>query len=173
MPDVVLMPYQPAWPGRFARLRTVLIGVFGDVDVDVQHIGSTAVPGLTAKPVIDVLLGTPSLADIEAVVPMLALHDYRYVSRYEADLPMRRYFVRDADTSTPRVHVHGVVRGSPLWREHLAFRDALRNDPALAARYQALKQALAARFAHDKAGYTAAKAPFIRAVIASALAATP
>lgn len=165
MSAVVLMPYAADWPDQFARVRNELLAALDGTDGQAEHIGSTAVPGLIAKPVLDVLLGAATLARIEAAVPALARRGYRYVPRYETELPMRRYFVRDADDASLRVHVHGVVTGSPLWREHLAFRDALRADPALIARYQALKQDLATRFAEDKAAYTAAEAPFIRGVI--------
>lgn len=178
MSAVVLLPYSERWPLAFELIRAEVLGVFADPPVDsepasLQHIGSTSVPGLCAKPVIDVLLGATSLARIEANIGALAALGYVYVSKYERELPMRRYFVRDADGERPRVHLHGVVVGSPIWREHLAFRDALRADPALRDRYAALKTELAARFARDKAAYTDAKAPFIRATIDAALAANP
>lgn len=182
MSAVVLLPYSERWPLAFERIRDEVMRAFSgersdahadDSAVDVQHIGSTSVPGLCAKPVIDVLLGAASLARIEANIGALAALGYVYVSKYERELPMRRYFVRDADGERPRVHLHGVVIGSPIWREHVAFRDALRADPALRDRYAALKTELAARFARDKAAYTDAKAPFIRAAIDAALATNP
>lgn len=79
-------------------------------------------------------------------------------------IPDRRYFSRSADARLA-VHVHVVVERGRLWREHLAFRDALRADPTLAARYGSLKRELARTHAHDRAAYTAAKAPFIAAVL--------
>ncbi|MBP6750210.1 MAG: GrpB family protein [Xanthomonadaceae bacterium] len=178
MSAVVLSPYSNYWPQNFERIRAEVLGVFDDAAVDdepvnLQHIGSTSVPGLCAKPVIDVLLGAASLAQIEAKIAALDALGYGYVAKYERELPMRRYFVRDAEGERLRVHLHGVVLGSPIWREHLAFRDALRIDPALRDRYAALKTELVQRHAGDKAAYTDAKAPFIRAIMDAALAATP
>lgn len=184
MSAVVLSPYSERWPQQFERIRDEVSRVFSDahaaddepigsMSVEIQHIGSTSVPGLCAKPVIDVLLGASTLARIEAKIGALAALGYIYVSKYERELPMRRYFVRDAEGERPRVHLHGVVLDSPIWREHLGFRDALRADPALRDRYATLKTELAERHADDKAAYTEAKAPFIRTVIDTALAAKP
>ncbi len=156
-----------AWPAQFEALRDGLLAAFAPASVVIEHVGSTAVRGLAAKPVIDMMLGAASLAAIEARIPALAAAGYEYVARHEATLPERRYFTRPAGT-LPAVHLHAVVADGTFWRRHLAFRDALRADPALAARYGRLKRELADRFAHDRAAYTAAKAPFIAAVLADA-----
>lgn len=166
MAAVQLADPDPRWPRQFETVALAIQAAMADVPGTVEHIGSTAVPGLCAKPVLDVLLGVPALALVEARVARLAAQGFRYRPEHEAELPDRRYFVRDADASLPRVHLHAVVQGGALWRAHLAFRDALRADPALTARYAGLKQALAVRHATDKAAYTAAKAPFIAAVLA-------
>lgn len=162
---VVIRPYSAEWPAAFQRVREELWTACAPLDVLVEHIGSTAVPGLAAKPVLDVLLGVGALSDLESKIPALERLGYAYVARYERELPMRRYFVKSGP-DTVRVHVHGVERGKRLWNEHLKFRDALRADPTLRARYAALKLRLATEFAHDKSAYTAAKAPFIEAVLA-------
>jgi GrpB-like predicted nucleotidyltransferase (UPF0157 family) len=164
MPAVVLAAYSPDWPAAFRAVRAELLSVFAADTICVEHVGSTAVVGLPAKPVIDVLLGAPSLADIEARIGALVAVGYVYRAAYEQVIPDRRYFVRPAGASL-RVHLHGVVQHAHLWREHLAFRDALRRDPSLQQAYQTLKQRLAVQHADDKAAYTAAKAPFIRRVL--------
>jgi GrpB-like predicted nucleotidyltransferase (UPF0157 family) len=171
MAAVVLSPYSDLWPSQFERIRADALRIFADESIDMQHIGSTSIPGLCAKPVIDALLGAESLAHIEAKIDALQALGYRYVSKYEDELPMRRYFVRDADSECLRIHLHGVVRDSTLWRQHLTFRDALRADVALRDRYARLKTELAGPYALDKSAYTDAKAPFIRAIIDAALAA--
>ena len=160
-----VVPYDNAWPAHFDAVREILRRLFPEADI--EHIGSTAVPGLVAKPVIDVMLGANSLAAIEERLPALRDEGWTYVAKHEAALPMRRYFTRPAG-ATPPVHLHAVVIGSTFWCEHLAFRDALRRDPALMARYALLKTELAARFAHDRAAYTDAKGPFIAAAVAAA-----
>jgi GrpB-like predicted nucleotidyltransferase (UPF0157 family) len=164
---VHISPYDPAWPAAFATARAEIAAVFAPPGVVVEHIGSTAVPGLAAKPVIDLLLGAPSLAVIEAAIPALAALGYGYRPAYEADIPERRYFVK-AEPGALKLHLHGVVSGSALWRDHLAFRDALRGDAGLRADYENLKLDLARQFAADKAAYTAAKAPFIQEVLRTA-----
>ena len=170
MSSVTVVPYEEDWLLQFARVRDHLLRVFGDMAIQVEHIGSTSVPSLAAKPVIDVLLGADSLTAIESRTDALERVEYRYISKYERELPMRRYFVKAEETHSLRVHVHGVVLGSAMWHEHIAFRNALRSDNVLLSGYQTLKMELAERFPHDKASYTAGKAPFIRSALASLLA---
>lgn len=131
-----------------------------------EHIGSTAVPGLCAKPVLDIARGVGRLEDVEARVPELARLGFSYRPEHEQHIPDRRYFTR-AEGATPRVHLHALLLGGALWTQHLRFRDALREDPALAQAYAALKRQLAVLHASDKAAYTEAKAPFIGQVLAS------
>lgn len=166
MSQVVVDPYSTRWPVVFDTVRDELSSALVPVAATIEHIGSTSVPGLAAKPVVDVLVGVRALADVESRIPALDAGGYGYVQKYERELPMRRYFVK-ASVSSLRVHVHAVEQGSRLWREHLAFRDALRADAELRARYQQLKLQLAAAHADDKSAYTAAKAPFIQSVLAS------
>jgi GrpB-like predicted nucleotidyltransferase (UPF0157 family) len=167
MSQVILSPFSNEWPVLFGVLREELLTAFAPTTVAIEHIGSTAVPGLAAKPVIDLLLGASSVAEIEAKTDAVVTLGYVYRHEYERELPMRRYFVK-APIHSLRVHLHGVVIGSRLWRQHLAFRDALRAGEALRREYQTLKQRLAAEFANDKAAYTDAKAPFIQSVLARA-----
>ncbi len=114
----------------------------------------------------DILLGVESLNDAEASIPTLATIGFDYRPEYEAQIPGRRYFVRPAGAA-PRVHLHTVVRGGDLWRQHLCFRDRLRQDGELLHSYAGLKRSLAVAHAADKAAYTEAKAPFIQQVLAS------
>ena len=169
MPTVILTPYSPDWPNQFHAIREELLSAFAPTVVTIEHIGSTSVPGLAAKPVLDVLLGASSLADIESKIKPLSEIGYSYVPKYEREIPMRRYFVRSSATSL-RVHLHAVELDSRIWQEHLAFRDRLRADANLRSEYQALKLRLAEEFADDKAAYTAAKGPFIQAVLANVFA---
>lgn len=166
MSSFIVSPYSSEWPKLFESIREELLHAFSPAAVAIEHIGSTSVPGLAAKPVIDVVLGAGALADIEARIEPLGDLGYVYVSKYEDDLPLRRYFVKSPPTSL-RIHVHGVEQGSRLWREHLVFRDRLRADDGLRIRYQALKLRLAEQYADDKSAYTAAKDPFIQSVLAT------
>ena len=156
---VRLVAHDPAWATRFADERARLLTALGDLPAEIEHVGSTAVPGLAAKPILDVLVGRPA-GDVAPYVE--ALQRAGYVYRGEAGIPGRHYFRR----GDPRTHhLHLVECGGAVWRDHLAFRDRLRADAALAAAYGALKERLAIQHAEDRAAYTEAKAPFITAVL--------
>ena len=125
--------------------------------------GSTSVPGLAAKPVLDVLLGRPHGAPVAPYVPPLVRLGFEY--RGENGLPGRDYFKRAAGGGAPAVHLHLVEYDGALWRDHVGFRDRLRRQPGTAAAYAALKRELAARHAAARHAYTDAKGPFIREVL--------
>jgi GrpB-like predicted nucleotidyltransferase (UPF0157 family) len=163
---VTIVSYDPTWPRRFVEERAVLAGVFTGVDAAIEHVGSTAVPGLGAKPVIDVMVGVPQLAEAEHRVPALESAGYEYVREYEKQLPERRYF-RKPRSGARTFHLHCVVKGSDFWICHLAFRNYLRAHPDSAAAYYELKRELAARVSKEE--YTEAKSPFIKGILASAL----
>jgi GrpB-like predicted nucleotidyltransferase (UPF0157 family) len=166
MTEVYLMDYQANWPAQYAQVAAELGSVIAGPGVVVEHVGSTAVPGLCAKPVLDIALGVVEFALVEARIPALAGRGFTYRPGYESDMPDRRYFVRP-EGPLPRVHLHAVLLDGALWRQHLWFRDALRQDPELAQSYAALKRHLARVHGFDKAAYTEAKAPFIRQVLAA------
>ena len=163
--SLIIAPSSAEWPRLFLAQRDALRDAFAPVDVDIEHIGSTAVPGLAAKPVIDILVGAASLADIESRIPAIVAAGYTYRPEHEGALPMRRYFTLTPPDSL-RVHVHAVVRKGRLWRDHPGFRDIAHKYRVLSDRYRALKLALAEHHAHDKSACTEAKAPLIREVIA-------
>ena len=164
--QVLLVPYDPDWPRRFDEERRVLATVFAGAEAVIEHVGSTAVPGLGSKPVIDVIVGVPGLAAVDERIPALEAAGYEYIQEYEKQLPERRYF-RKPRFGTRMFHVHCVVTGSASWIQHLAFCDYLRARPEVAAAYYKLKEDLAARV--SKADYTEAKSPFIEQVLASAM----
>ncbi len=153
----------PGWPAAFAAEARALAAFFPPDTVRFEHVGSTAVPGLSAKPIIDILAGATRLVVFEQAVGRLAEHGYAYVPEFEAELPQRRFF-RCAERS---IHLHAVVHGEAFWTEHLRFRDRLRASPGLAAEYEALKHRLAERHRMDSFAYARAKTPFVRRVLAS------
>lgn len=161
--DVNLQDHDPAWPQRFETERARLLALLPGTFVDIQHIGSTAVPGLLAKPVIDLLAGVASMDEARALGPALCASGYTTSAEFNDTLTDRQWFMRWANGRRTH-HLHVVVHGGEVWLERLRFRDALQADPALVARYAALKQALAQRHAGDREAYTDAKAEFVRAV---------
>jgi len=162
---VEIVPYDPVWATLFIveaeRLRTALDP--GQV-LGIEHFGSTAVPGLAAKPIIDILIAVRSLALAKTtmVQPIVALG---YV--YWADNPKtdRMFFVKGMPPYGERRthHVHITEPDGEMWRRRLAFRDYLRADPGEARRYEALKRDLAARFPTDRERYTDAKTEYVEA----------
>lgn len=162
---VRLVPYDPAWASLFAaevaRLRAVLAP---DLPLTLEHMGSTAVRGLVAKPILDLLAGYPPGTPVGRYVA--ALREAGYVHRGEQGIPGREFFRR----GEPRAyHLHLVAEGGAIWREQLAFRDALRRESALRDAYAALKLELARRFPRDRESYIDGKTAFVRAVVEQAL----
>lgn len=159
--EVRLHPYEPSWPIMFSteclRLNSLLPGVF----LQVEHIGSTAVPGMPAKPVIDLLAGVESMALARSVAKRICTLGYTTSAEFNETLTDRMWFMRWAEGHRTH-HLHVVVHDGNVWREHLAFRDALRSSPTLAVRYAELKFQLAAKHSTDREAYTNAKSEFIR-----------
>ena len=161
--DVDLQAYDDAWPAMFVGERDRLLGLLPLSFIDIEHIGSTAVPGLLAKPVIDMLAGVESMVMARSLSGVLREAGYTTSAEFNATLRDRQWFMRWADGHRTH-HLHVVVHRGPAWRERLRFRDALRADPVLAARYAALKAELAVRHPSDREAYTQAKAAFVHAV---------
>jgi GrpB-like predicted nucleotidyltransferase (UPF0157 family) len=161
---IEVVEYDPAWPGRFAETATPIRRELGDVALRIDHIGSTAIPRLAAKPVIDVQIAVGSFEPLDGYRrPLEALG---YV--FQPDNPERtkRYFREPP--GTPRTHVHVRVSGSFSQQLPLLFRDFVRAHPAVADEYAALKRELAARHADDRQAYTDAKDPFVWRVLRDA-----
>jgi GrpB-like predicted nucleotidyltransferase (UPF0157 family) len=159
---VYIEPYDPSWPERFERERDLLQGVLRHwLVAPIEHVGSTAVAGLSAKPVIDIMAGVASLSESEPAIAALVPHGYCYWP-YKADV--MHWFCKPSDELRTH-HLHIIPFQSALWHERLAFRDALRSDGALALEYQRLKLELAERHRHDREAYTEAKTPFIAGVL--------
>ncbi len=149
----------PSWPRTFAyeanRIASIL--AYRGVEARVEHIGSTAVPGLAAKPIIDILVSVPAMEPISAYAPWLADTGYEY--RPDDD-PEHRFF-RFRRPNVRIANLHVCEAGSPWERRDLGFRDALRAGAMLAARYADLKREWAARYPHDLAAYSAGKTDFV------------
>jgi GrpB-like predicted nucleotidyltransferase (UPF0157 family) len=155
--------YDPNWPVLFDEECARLRGVFGPA-VTIEHIGSTSVPGLAAKPIIDLLVGVQSLAEAKStcIEPLLALR-YTYIPGYETWLPAELFF-RKGIPGPWTHHVHVMEQSNPRWQDHLLFRDYLRAHPETADAYGSLKKSLAIAFGDDIEGFRNAKHEFVRTV---------
>jgi GrpB-like predicted nucleotidyltransferase (UPF0157 family) len=163
---VNVIPYDPLWLQLFAEERRLLERVLGPWLVGgVHHIGSTSVPGLAAKPLIDIIAGVRDLQQSRGAYAPLEQVGYVYAPHRPHEA---HHFAKPSVNWWERTHnLHLTEVGSALWCERLAFRDALRSDPALAAEYAALKQRLAAQCV-DGADYAARKRGFVERVLVSA-----
>lgn len=161
-PPIRVVEYDPEWPRLFAEEAALLRDVLGG-DVAVEHIGSTAVPGLPAKPVIDVMAGVRGWDDFGVMAQSLVEAGYRYTPEAEMDDPSRRVFRKGpADPRLLRTHhLHVTEVDGFYWRRMLAFRDRLRLHPDEAEGYVSLKRDLATRFENESRRYTAGKRDFV------------
>lgn len=166
---VRLVPYDPSWPGLFTaeqrRLNAILLQ--DGVALAIEHTGSTSIPGLAAKPILDILAGAPDPAALARAIDTLQRADYIY--RGEQGIPGRHFFRR----GNPRqYHVHLTLTGSDFWRDHLLFRNCLRANSEVAAEYAAIKHELAKRYPFDRESYIDGKTQFVQRVLREASAAS-
>lgn len=164
-PALEIADYDPAWPARFAAERDALEPALRPwLAGDIQHVGSTAVPGLCAKPVIDLLIPVHDLAQSRAAVTVLERdHGYLYWPYRAGEM----HWLCKPSPELRTHHAHLIPVSGPVYRDRLRFRDALRADPRLRARYGELKRQLARACAGDREAYTTGKAPFIAEVLRS------
>lgn len=159
---IEIADYDPGWAEAFEAERRVLSRVLAPwLAGPPEHIGSTAVAGLAAKPIVDIMVPVRTLVDSRPAIAAAAALGYVYFP-YQAEV--MHWFCKPSPAVRTH-HLHLVPLGSRLWNERLAFREALRADDRLRAEYRLLKLDLAARYRHDREGYTEAKSPFIRRVL--------
>lgn len=164
--SVVLTEYDPRWPERYEYEKKRILHALGDRVVAIEHIGSTAVPGLGAKPIIDIMVAVRSLEeDLPACIEPLRRLGYEQVSR--PDFKDSGFFCHGVWGPSTR-HLHVTEYGSAFWNEKLLFRDYLRKHSETAAEYFSLKRSLAAQHAANRLAYTDAKGSYIRSVVSRA-----
>ena len=171
--DVAIAPYDPDWPRQFVEERDHLFACLPrDLVTRIEHFGSTAVPGLAAKPIVDILVEVADLEETKArIVPILEAQGYDYLWRPthgEDGPPFYAWFIKRDPVSRVRTHHIHMVEGSfqEHWRR-LLFRDHLIDHPELAREYEQLKGQLAAAHPNDRVAYTRGKTAFIESVMAS------
>lgn len=158
---VLIQDYDASWPETFSKLAARLKAALGSLVVSIEHVGSTAVPGLAAKPVIDLDIILRSHADLQESMRLLACIGYDH----EGDLGIAGRDAFRSPPGEPSHHVYVLVAGANELRRHLAFRDALRADNNLREKYAELKKSLTQRYCNDRQSYTEAKSAFITSII--------
>jgi len=167
MDDIEIVDYDPGWPKEFEAEALRLWDVLPkELLLGIEHIGSTAIPGLSAKPIIDIAIAVPSLEEARATIvePLEALGYSYWRANPQRD---RMFFVKGLPPSSPKRthHVHVTELSGEVWTRHL-FRDYLRTHTDEAQRYADLKYDLARRYRLDREGYTAAKTEYITRIMA-------
>jgi GrpB-like predicted nucleotidyltransferase (UPF0157 family) len=157
--------HHPEWKTLFAAEAERLRAALGARSLAVEHVGSTAVEGLLAKPIIDIMVGVADLDDTDETVR--ALEAIGYERRPAGDIRGRLFLVL-GQGDVRQIHLSLAEPTSDFWRDHLLFRDRLRADPEVAAEYESLKQDLAVRYPEDRLSYTEGKDAFIISVLALA-----
>jgi phosphoglycolate phosphatase len=161
--EVRLVDYDPRWPGVFAAEAARIAAATAGLPLRLEHIGSTSISGLCAKPIIDIAAGRPAGSALDAYVTRLEAAGYRY--RGDLGVAGREFFCLGEPR---RFHLHLVEEGGPLWRGYLGFRDYLRANRDEALAYAAFKRELAGRFPHDRHAYMEAKSACVLAMLARA-----
>lgn len=157
MARVEVVAYDPSWPARYDVEADRIRAALGSTLRVVEHVGSTSVPGLAAKPVVDIAASVESFDELET--PALEALGYRYVAEFEDELPNRRYF------TSGDVHLHVYEHEHEEFMDYVRFRDYLRTHPQDAQAYGDLKLRLADEHAGDREGYQAGKAPFVARLV--------
>lgn len=163
---IIIERYNKNWPDKFAEEKAMLSILLRQyIQGSIEHVGSTAVPGLSAKPIIDIMVGIQSLKHAKPAIAKLTQQGYCYYP-YKPDV--MHWFCKPSPEIRTH-HLHLIPYLSPLWQERIQFRDALKADAALATQYQQLKYQLAEKYSQDREQYTTEKWPFIKKVLKKSL----
>lgn len=159
-PRIIVAAYDPLWPPEFERAASETVAALGTTLISIHHIGSTSIPGMHAKPVIDMLAVVADLNGLDERSAELEKLGYEVMGEF--GIPGRRYFRRDDPTGRRTHQIHAFAEGSPHIRRHLAFRDFMRVHPKYANQYSELKQRLAGAYPNDMEAYMDGKDAFIK-----------
>ena len=159
---IIIEKYNPKWSEFFEDERIVIEKALSNLVISIEHIGSTAVPGMDAKPIIDIIIGVETFDDIEKCIPILESIGYIFDPNRVEDFPKRKSL--DKQFNGIKIHLYIVDINSHYWEQHLLFRDYLRKHPDVAKEYNNLKQGLVQLFKNDRKAYTNGKSKFIKRI---------
>jgi GrpB-like predicted nucleotidyltransferase (UPF0157 family) len=162
---VIIEDYNPDWSREFEREKEKLLKILNGKIISIEHIGSTSVKGLGAKPILDIMVGVNNLEEVDEFIEPLKRIGYEFVRH--KDFPERRFF-RRGQWRAGTHHLHIYQFKSKHWNNNILFRDFLRTYPNVLKQYHQLKKELAEKYRYDRVAYTQAKAPFIQNVIKKA-----
>tara|TARA_Y100000746_G_scaffold228302_2_gene236161 strand:+ start:289 stop:792 length:504 start_codon:yes stop_codon:yes gene_type:complete len=158
---IKLLPYSPKYKSKFKKIKRDLLTIVDNKD-EIEHIGSTAINGISAKPIIDILIGI-NTNEIDSYIPKIKKLGFIYEKKYEKKIENRRFFYKNKNNHR-EIHIHLVNKNTYWYKRHIAFRNALRQNALLKLQYQALKTKLSEKEWIDSNEYAEAKSPFIRSI---------
>ncbi len=161
-----VVPYDPTWPEKFEKERAKLADVFGDIAKQIEHVGSTSVPGMWAKPQIDILIIVDDLTAVKPLISQLAQHGYE---QENFNINDQLYFINDAPNGERLVSVHVQTANNPHALDQIYFRDYLRNHPDECQRYSDTKRAAYNNGLTNRADYPAGKRKVLQEILTKAL----
>ena len=159
---IILEKYNPEWPDFFIEERAKIEKALGHLIVKIEHIGSTAIPGMGGNPVIDIMIGVKEKEDVEKCIPLLASIGYVLDPNRHEGVPERKSL--DKYAIGAKIHLYIIDINSEEWVRHILFRDHLRKNPDVARNYNKLKVELVKKYRNDREAYTKGKAKFIKKV---------
>jgi len=159
---VELYTYNSAWEKLYKKEEKLLISIVEKYGLDIEHIGSTAIPGSKAKPIIDIAIGVKKIRDAEKFVK--PLKQLGYDCKHDARIENRYFFTKGNKTHTTH-HLHIVKFNSRLWKNQIFFRDYLRKYKDIVKKYNELKEELAEKYKNDRKKYVAGKDRFIKSIL--------
>lgn len=165
---IFIEEYNPDWKVKFQKEKELLVAALSGVKCQIEHIGSTSVEGLGAKPIIDILIGLDEFSIANEQINKLIAIGYQYIDKYEDIMPDRRFLIKE-NNGVRIHHIHMVEINSEFWQRHLAFRDYLVNNPTDMIDYHNLKRKLSVQDWKDMNEYAAAKSAFIKDIEKKAL----
>ena len=163
---IKVQQYNEKWPESFEKEKKRILNLVKQWVVDIEHVGSTAVPGMSSKPTIDMcmIVKTLELAD-QHIIERLENFGYHYIQEFEKMIPDRRYLQKLNANDEHLFHIHIVCNNSKRCKDYLLFRDYLREHPKEAKKYVSLKHKLSKEFTSNREAYTEGKAAFIRKLL--------
>ena len=166
-PTLEIKNYSAAWHGMYHREAVMLRSIFWPVTARIEHVGSTAVKGLSARPIIDIMVGFVSVDHIDSRAEAICKAGYTFVPELADEVPGRHFFYK-TNGKRRTFHLHCVLIDSDFFVEHILFRDYLQRKPAIAKRYAALKKRLCQTIRSDRIAYNQGKCQFIKRQLAAA-----
>ena len=168
--EIILVGFDPKWAEKFKDEKKAIMEKLGEFILSIDHIGSTAIPTIVAKPVIDILIGIKSMTQSEKIIATMKELDYEYLDSIESHFPERRLFVKPPIKEGERqFNLHIWEHQSKDWKEMLLFRDYLLAHPETAKEYEYVKKYMAKRFPNNDVAYSIGKEGFMQIILLRAI----